>query len=584
MRFSDDGTHVIGLRFNTDDVSDVISSDILESAADYQQQFVYLPEPTNELYFSDGTNWRAILITNSDGDVVANIVPRTDTLANLLTVVGSNGELASATDTNAIVQFNGLSAPGTVYYPYDPVINNDYSDKCGQIFTLNLLNTINNPIATLTMQNKVGCLIGFINAAKTSIYLSWDGLKYFKGVAAPSTSNYALTIGNYLIAVPVASATEAYFTSSPFSTWTTYSTALDSIVYSAPIVIGEAAVLSVRATSEGAGTESVILGVAAGEVYKPALPSSQIWLVPVSPGWAANISTKVFALSLASGTSTAALLAGTKATATWVEVTLPATVSSTSIITYTKTKIVIYTPSSNSIMTASYDREAGTIGTWSVVAIPTTNLKRVVSNLSLFFCCETTPSSYVYVSADGISWTRANITDTTNDIYVSYSGMLYRASDGYSYFVSNKNKVTLQQISATPIYKMPYTDGFVYPNSSLLSKLLTFIPVYERLPGLYTSAGTGTINISENAKNAIITTATQEALTVNLPPNPVNNQEIAVKFNNTHTALTIGTQSAPELTLFNGVAAQYTITPAVAAGQVFRFVFSMSGNSWYLMS
>lgn len=583
MKFSDDGTHLIGLRLNTDYVSDVVISDSLGSAADYQQQFVYLPEPTNELYFSDGTNWRSILITNSDGDVVANIVPRTDTLANLLTVVGSNGELASATDTNAIVQFNGESAPGNVYYPYDPVINNDYSDKCGQIFTLNLLNTINNPIATLTMQNKVGCLIGFINVAKTSIYLSWDGLKYFKGVAASATSNYALTIGNYLIAVPVASATEAYFTSSPFSTWTTYSTALDGVVYSAPVVIGEAAVLSVRAASAGAGTESVILGIAAGEVYKPALPSSQTWLAPVAPGWVANGSTKVFALALASGTTTAALLYGTKAAATWTEVTLPAACSSTSIITYTLDKIVIYTPTSNSVMTASYDREAGTIGSWSLVTIPTTNLKKVVANLSLFFCCETTPAGYIYVSADGLVWNRLTVISTCGDLLAGPSGVLYRGADNYNYLISNKNKITLQPTNSS-FQKMPYTDAFISPSSSLASKLLTFIPVYERLPSLYTSAGTGTINISENAKNAIITTATQATLTVNLPPNPTNNQEIAVRFENTHTALTIGTQSAPELTLFNAVAAQYTITPAVAAGQVFRFVFSMSGNSWYLMS
>lgn len=46
----------------------------------------------------------------------ATIVPRTGTLASLLTFAGEVGEIASATDANALVKFNGTSGQAKAYY------------------------------------------------------------------------------------------------------------------------------------------------------------------------------------------------------------------------------------------------------------------------------------------------------------------------------------------------------------------------------------------------------------------------------------------------------------------------------------
>jgi hypothetical protein len=61
-------------------------------------------------------------IDGATGDIIANIIPRTGALgvsgvSGLLQQAGGVGEIASATDQAAIVQYNGVAGQGTVYYP-----------------------------------------------------------------------------------------------------------------------------------------------------------------------------------------------------------------------------------------------------------------------------------------------------------------------------------------------------------------------------------------------------------------------------------------------------------------------------------
>lgn len=59
---------------------------------------------------------------NAQGDLVANIIPRTNTLANLQTLVSGQGEIASATDVPALVLLHGAEGEGTthVFTPMAP--------------------------------------------------------------------------------------------------------------------------------------------------------------------------------------------------------------------------------------------------------------------------------------------------------------------------------------------------------------------------------------------------------------------------------------------------------------------------------
>jgi len=70
------------------------------------------------LTYSNGVDLFQYARLNADGDLVAEIIPRTDTLAQLEMVsTGSTGELASATNQAAIVQMISGDAPGHVFRP-----------------------------------------------------------------------------------------------------------------------------------------------------------------------------------------------------------------------------------------------------------------------------------------------------------------------------------------------------------------------------------------------------------------------------------------------------------------------------------
>jgi hypothetical protein len=82
---------------------------------------------------------------DSNGNLVANILPRTNTQANLKTLVSGGGELASATDAGqpAIVQLNGASGSGTAAV-YSPMATGHWdevnSNFCASTGTWNVAN------------------------------------------------------------------------------------------------------------------------------------------------------------------------------------------------------------------------------------------------------------------------------------------------------------------------------------------------------------------------------------------------------------------------------------------------------------
>jgi len=80
--------------------------------------------------------------------IALNVVPRTDTLANLLAIAGNVGEIASATDSNAIVKFNGVVGGAKAIYPnsatsgVDAVVTTTPANNTPGNFTTNLNFTV----------------------------------------------------------------------------------------------------------------------------------------------------------------------------------------------------------------------------------------------------------------------------------------------------------------------------------------------------------------------------------------------------------------------------------------------------------
>lgn len=58
-----------------------------------------------------------VLETDANGNVIANIVPRTGLLSDLLALDGGNGEISVATDKRALVQHNGVVGGALPFYP-----------------------------------------------------------------------------------------------------------------------------------------------------------------------------------------------------------------------------------------------------------------------------------------------------------------------------------------------------------------------------------------------------------------------------------------------------------------------------------
>ena len=56
------------------------------------------------------------LAIDASGNIIAIVANQTGTLANLLTLAGSNGQIAVATDVNALVKFNGVAGQAVAYY------------------------------------------------------------------------------------------------------------------------------------------------------------------------------------------------------------------------------------------------------------------------------------------------------------------------------------------------------------------------------------------------------------------------------------------------------------------------------------
>lgn len=152
----------------------------------------------------------ALIPVDVNGNAVANIIPRTGFLENLLSLGGNAGELASATDDAAIVQFNGTPGGAKAFYPSLPIYivpvvlgTTTYSIPLAvSIYVPNVVG-VNNPTLSTSEVPKLGQRIVFnteMNCTFASVFLSsnssytlyWDGTEWLteKSEVLPS-STYA---------------------------------------------------------------------------------------------------------------------------------------------------------------------------------------------------------------------------------------------------------------------------------------------------------------------------------------------------------------------------------------------------------
>lgn len=532
-----------------------------------------------DAYVSDGVSWYQAAVANAAGDLVANIVPRADTLQSLLSIIGTQGELASATDQAAIVKYAGAVAGGDVIYANDAV-----GGVSGQVVIHNTKTTAGyKQIDQVALGYQKFKLYGFVNTTGTTIQLTRDGVNFFSVDAPPAPSLLAIeAITGRLIAVPIAADTVAYYSAPPYATWTAFTgaTAATAKTLSQPIMCGSAAALAVIV---GTGNESVLLDTVGNTATQYSLPSVDTWLVPVAPQFFTADTWSNLAVTAVPSTAKVAIFYKSANVPSWYAHTLPAALGATPVITFTKDKILIGSSGSSIGFVASYTNSAGniTISAFEQVTlpVPSATAALLTANKNNFFIADSTA---LYYSADGKGWIPMPLSVSgfgVSQLSMTLSGLLvFRGNMELLLYTSFKN---FTQLPDFPVNVKKAIGNLSILNGGVGIAKTLFLGGVEPTEALkLVTTTTGTINMAVSTAFLDVNIATQAALTVNLPPNPYNGQQVFIRFAAAITTLTIGTQAAPANQLVNGLA---TLVTAAAANEVKKLVYSSATLTWSVM-
>ena len=515
------------------------------------------------------------------GDLVGNLIPRKDTLANLLTVVGSEGELASATDTAAIVKFNGISTPGDVFYanPMGSYFPEVRASLCNSDTTAS-----HTPVAQASLCPRQEKVFGFYSGAN-AVKISYDGIN-FSSVSNSVDGKFAASIdGKTLIRVPTAAGVKAQKSVFPFATWTDFTTniAATSVAMGAPQVVSTFQALSIQS---GGGTNSALLDFTADTVTTYQLPSAGSWQLFASQ----NPGSLAMAIAAIGSTNKVALFRPDLNVAGWVAADLPLALGTNPFALFTKNKVLIGTQNSPVAFVSNYSPESTfTSLQWSQIALP------ISAGVARYRCSNAEGvmlsdggGQTVWMTKDFTKWEEIDLSLSVDDVFypvrihATKSGFLALGTS-YGVHVGNDNSLSgfarfLWGAAANVTTVMPSINGddIVLPGASTAMVFVSKngLPSVSMSKAVTTT--TGTVNIAAGVTFlAVNHAADQAAFTLNLPPMPYNGLEVVVRFRKAVTTLTVGTQSSPLSQTINGAA---TATMAITAGQVKRFI--LDGTDW----
>lgn len=570
----------------------------------------------HSLYTGNGDVPLEIPSLNSNNELIANIVPRTDTLANLLTIIGSAGELASATDQAAIVKFNGTTAGGDVFYSGVPL------NKSGSILSFNLYNITT---GSSTYQARMFDFhVGYDDAnpmivlnreiAGNGIKLSLDGVHYSTVTLPDSTyiySGFITSTGTNIVIIPINSsvATTAYILSGPAintsGNWTTAGTLPTTTSgFGRPVVCGNNSAVSLSADHT---TAILINNTGAITDLTTFSTTSRIYdgLMGLP-----NHEWNIFAIAVSSTSSNvmAYLSYSTGNVLTWTEITLPTSNTIASGMYGVSSKYVIVGQYIAPIIRTAFSSSgiSYSLGTFTLHNLGTLSASSKLTSTPNGFYLLGTYSGItgVYFTVDGI---------TVSLVHQLLSGIgtlsgIFPSKDGVFVPVLDRGSATttslyfVNQYGSSRIKSSGYNNAFwtglqyqakAYNNSLTLRSLsssntstITISPnqpntqySYDTTLQAATEGGTFQLMFSEN-KYTIFNAAALTAYNIVLPPYAFNGMEVTLMFTQPITTLTVtcnagSTQpTAPTQTIM-GVAS-YSL--AIAQYQTVKFVLNQSIN------
>lgn len=525
---------------------------------------------------------------DANGDLVGNIIPRTDTLANLLTVVGTAGELASATDQPAIVKYAGTVAGGDVFYKA-------YEKYLGEP-TAVVLQTIGMTASATMLDSCLGYSLTPVEfllakqiAASTSFKYTYKGDVWLNSGAAPVTCNYA-DIGvatNYVVAIPTATTTTSYWSADLGVTWTAHATALTSAtkVFGAPSVCS-----GIHCVTVSSGSNESALIKNDGTVTLLTMPSSQAWTTVRAPKFVSE-KIQAFGMSFVASSASVAVLAGGSASPAWAAANLPVAPVS-SITAFTKNLVLVIDTASTTAYLAGYDRDTGLTTSWQSVTLPfsVSSSNFFTANENYFFVASST-SSGVRRSKDGVNWETVVISSPNaaiSQILATESALLVRNGPSTEIISSDNSAFGNYRRTETGAVVLTQAPGGFVGAFGTTSKLLAMNGV-RQLPNQDTGATVTTSATTFSMASAVpsfnrclkVTTTASTFTALTLPIPFENLHEVIVNFTNAQTNIVFTPATVPAGATINGGA---SATLSVTAGQTLRFRFvangSFSGDWW----
>jgi hypothetical protein len=580
----------------------------------------------NILSVSNGVTESKVAMLNEDGDLIANIIPRVDTLANLQMVIGETGEIASPTDISGILKYTGDGQPG------GELIQSGSSEK----FAENKIQQYGmSPIfgATTSSPRIVGpqlfnngtCNLYVVTSGGISFFTLDGGLTYRRLPAPPVGGSVYQVVGDRILAA--SSGALHIFAINGNNTWTAatglgteftgqvpYITELSTGGFIASCVSSNQLHIRhfpLRTSIAGSALQPYPLAVTSG--YNR---FTNIRAIPGNTGTPAE----VFILAVSEDKTRLHLFDIDNNE--WTEIGLPQSISSFSQIEVMSDKIVATFLNAQGLYRVGVckyviSRDAGELiqlqhegFKLSDAFNPTTGISSlIVSSRKIFIY--NVALRRIHTSEDGLVFKKIDLVphmkpaadvDTIWSPSAHENGLFFATTNSagttaFAVFVSNEETVSK---STHNVGNM--TGSMIGPdlNTKLIGNTFTMFcrlytldgtrPESQRsgslsASGNITVAGDTTILLRRDGICSTHTT-TQAAVTLTLPPCPTDLDEFKIYFKAAVTTLTVACSAADTATVVNGVGANVSgggaslIVANVAINQLIRFTYFAATNEW----
>jgi hypothetical protein len=623
---------------NLDYTAAEINEKLARSVGQYQSA-AQLPSPSgqvgirhaiaeNILSVSNGTVERKVAMLDENGDLFANIIPRTGTLSELMTVVGDEGEIASPTDVAGVFKFTGNGMAGGSLIA--PKSTSSAGAKIKQ-HSSNMPGVVSMTGYTLSGPSVFGSIVTPINvwfASGTSKYFTTDGgvtnmkLPDFAGATLYFVSgNRIFAAGpNGLMGYMIVTDSIAAFT----GTWSTLT--LDAnFATLTPYVWGFEGGETVigAASSTNLYFHYLVAGATASGTVDSSYPLTFSGVFPMNNIKQFNdglspLSRGIIVLSF-DRTTMHYKNYGATAPA-WVEVQKPLNASTIVDFWTTKDKLVVTYIDQ---VTGKY-KVATKKFTWNntsdvlfegykYLKFESTEAVVTLANLSSVFLINSTLKKITIIDEDGVDKTiepydllPLPASQSINNLAIHELGLYFTTAlatnSARSAFVENDGSVSYanQAISVTAITspQSPFFQTKLMGNSFLnFGKIFTLDGKKEcQIQGSARKTAAGNSDdLNENAFWSARTgvantysTATQAAIDFVLPRFPRDMMVVSTYFKAAVTTLTIKPAANDSTTVVNGVGANVTgggatlVVSNVAVNQLIRLTYFAVTNEWIL--